>query len=366
MGEILVKIFTSSETPWFMALIIGGVSGWWALKRYRYEKHLEKFKETNANLFKDRKQEVLAAIATLSIFKRNPEFEKNTIDVLLSRLYTELDYDVINSILSTLIQDSNRKELLYIARGLQDINRNFFVQDYPTKQRVNDLNKAISKMEYSLQQASSPDYYKLITDGKAEMESFLRNKDQLLAQYNQDFINLASLHKYKLAWHKQVTADAYAMFLRKAYLSNPEEHLSVRLFQNDFNYVYMAEVKITETSISRSALASAIFAEVEFAKNNISRTDFFGSVFTQSGFSEGKIIDSIFEQNSFTQVQFKNIHFVNTQFTNCKFESTQFINCTGLTSQHFNHCTADALSKFPEGITIPVEAGTQTTGVTTP
>ncbi|XVJ66944.1 MAG: hypothetical protein HEQ40_12530 [Lacibacter sp.] len=366
MGEILIKILTSSETPWFMALIIGGVSGWWALKRYRYEKHLEKFKETNANLFKDRKQEVLAAIATLSIFKRNPEFEKNTIDVLLSRLYTELDYDVINSILSTLIQDSNRKELLYIASGLQDINRNFFVQDYPTKQRVNDLNKAISKMEYSLQQANTPDYNQLINDGKVEIESFLRNKDQLITQYNQDFINLASLHKYKLAWHKQVTADAYAMFLRKAYLSNPEEHLSVKLFQNDFNYVYMAEIKITETTVSRSALASAIFAEVEFAGNNISRTDFFASVFNQSGFYEGKIKDSIFERNSFTEATFKNIHFTNTQFTNCKFESTKFINCAGLTQQDFIQCTADVSSKFPEGVIIPVEASIPTTAVTTP
>jgi uncharacterized protein YjbI with pentapeptide repeats len=358
MWEILSKILLSDKTPWIIAAVSAGIGGWWAFKKIQYEKRLEKFKETNANLFKDKKQEVLAAIATLSIFKRNPEFEKNTIDVLLSRLYTELDYDVINSILSTLIQDSNRKELIYIANGLQDINRNFFIQKYPTDQRVNEVNNALLRLDDTMRLFSTPEYIDLVTKGKVDVELFVKNKDKIVSMYEEDFINLVSTHKYKLNWHKRVTADAYGIFLRKAYLANKakEEELIVNLFQNDFNYVYMAGFKTTETIISRSALASALFAEVEFYKNNISRTDFFASIFSDSGFYHGTIADSIFEKNKFEGIIFRNIQFEKTKFMGCTFNNAEFINCTGLTQEHFINCTTDDSSSFPMGVVIPKTA----------
>lgn len=379
MGEFFKQLISSSNTPWIVGIITAAITGIFSLRKVRYEKReennklredkkmeseklryekrLEKFKETNESLFKDKKQEVLAAIATLGIFKRDQEFEKNTIDVLLSRLYTELDYDVINSILSTLIQDSDRNELLNIADGLQDINRNFFIQEHPMRQRINDVDDAVKKIEMSSEIYKTEEYYKNVKQNLADAEVFVKNKEDALAKYKSDFQELIALHKYKLKWHKQVTADAYAMFLRKAYLANKNGELTVRLFQNDFNYVYMAEVTTTETSISRSALSSATFAKVDFNKTNFQKNDFYASRFYECGFRTGIINASIFEANHFDDVIFENIHFETTGFLNCTFTNTKFLNCSGLTQDSFTDCRyIGKQSIFPTGISIESNA----------
>src|SRR2546423_1711307 len=60
---------------YLVTLATAAISGWYGYSKYRYEKKLEKFKETNTDLFnKDDKQLVLAAIATLSIFKKDKQF----------------------------------------------------------------------------------------------------------------------------------------------------------------------------------------------------------------------------------------------------------------------------------------------------
>ena len=355
MWESLLSLLSGSATPWIIGVLSTLITGWWALKKLRYEKRLEKFKETNANLFKDRKQEVLAAIATLSIFKRDPEFEKNTIDVLLSRLYTELDYDIINSIISTLIQDSNRDDLLYIADGLQDINRNFFVQVFPMNQRVSDLNEAIKKLENGLKAETLP----VVTpdnepqEKNTESEIYLYNKNEVIKKYNEDFLDLFTLQKYKLVWHKQVTADAYAMFLRKAYLAKKGGSISMRLFQNDFNYVYMAEVTTTETHIERSAFGRATFAEVHFENIYAFKSSFSGSQILQSSFKNGTMKNISFSQVKFEEVLFENIDFENCSFDTTDFKACSFKNCNGLKQEHFKDAIQlDESSTFPPDIII--------------
>lgn len=355
MWESLLGLLSGSATPWIIGVLSTLITGWWALKKLRYEKRLEKFKETNANLFKDRKQEVLAAIATLSIFKRDPEFEKNTIDVLLSRLYTELDYDIINSIISTLIQDSNRDDLLYIADGLQDINRNFFVQVFPMNQRVSDLNEAIKKLETGSKEETLP----VVTpdnepqEKNTESEIYLYNKNEVIKQYNEDFLDLFTLQKYKLVWHKQVTADAYAMFLRKAYLAKRGGSISMRLFQNDFNYVYMAEVTTTETRIERSAFGRATFAEVHFENIYAFKSSFSGAQILQSSFKNGKMKNISFSQVKFEEVLFENIEFENCSFDTTDFKACTFKNCKGLKQEQFKDAIQlDESSTFPPGIII--------------
>jgi uncharacterized protein YjbI with pentapeptide repeats len=355
MWESLVNLLSGSATPWVIGVLSTLITGWWALKKLRYEKRLEKFKDTNANLFKDRKQEVLAAIATLSIFKRDPEFEKNTIDVLLSRLYTELDYDIINSIISTLIQDSNRDDLLYIADGLQDINRNFFVQDFPMNQRVSDLNEAIKRLEPDIKtEAPSAETPGNEPSSKnTETEIYLYNKNEVIKQYNEDFLDLFTLQKYKLVWHKQVTADAYAMFLRKAYLAKKGGNITMRLFQNDFNYVYMAEVTTTNTRIERSAFGRATFAEVHFENIYAFKSSFSGAQILQSSFKNGTMKNISFSQVKFEEVLFENIDFENCSFDTSDFKACSFLNCKGLKQEHFKDAIQlDESNVFPSGINI--------------
>ncbi len=353
MWEILLQLLSSSSTPWIVGIITALITGWWALKKLRYEKRLEKFKETNASLFKERKQEVLAAIATLSIFKRDPEFEKNTIDVLLSRLYTELDYDVINSILTTLIQDSNREELLYIARGLQDINRNFFTQVYPLNMRMNDIDNALKTLDESNRHFGNDTYSKMLADKKVDAEVFVRNKELVQKKYEAEFLDLFSYQKYKLLWHKQVTADAYAAFMRKAFLAKERGNLVMDLFQNDFNYVFMSEVTTTVTKIKRSAFGSATFAETNFFNIAFERNSFINAQIKESSFRNGSISETDFSKVNFEGVVFENIVFKNVQFHSTDFKRTRFINCSGLEQQDFTDAIYyDDECLFPNGIIV--------------
>lgn len=349
------ELLTSGTTPWIIAILSATIGSWWALKKLRYEKRLEKFKETNANLFKEKKQEVLAAIATLSIFKRDPEFEKNTIDVLLSRLYTELDYDIINSILTTLIQESNREDLLYIADGLQDINRNFFVKDYPMNQRISDINSSIKKLDESIKQfsANAAAYSDLIQSKQVEAEIFIRNKELVYKQYDADFGDLFAFQKYKLVWHKQVTADAYVMFMRKAHLAQKGGELAMNLFQNDFNYVYMAQVSTTDTKIVRSAFGYSLFVEVNLENVYLYKNSFSRARVFQTSFKNGRIEDNHFSYVNFENVVFENIEFKDCTFLSADFRKTSFINCTGLSQEQFNDSIRyDQECIFPTGISI--------------
>jgi hypothetical protein len=355
MWENLLGFFSGSTTPWIIGIISAAVTGWWALKKIRYEKRLEKFKETNESLFKEKKQEVLAAIATLSIFKRDPEFEKNTIDVLLSRLYTELDYDIINSILTTLIQDSNRSELLYIADGLQDINRNFFIQENPMNQRIIDLNAAIQKIEKTETEyiRDQQNYKELLGKKEVEPEVFLRNKNVLLQKYNEEFHEVFALQKYKLVWHKQVTADAYAIFMRKAYLTNRSGDLQMRLFQNDFNWAYVAEVNTTNTCIERSAFGYSLFVKVTMQNIIALDTSFVKSKFFQSRFVGGTMTEVDFSNVVFHDTVFEKIHFERCKFKVADFYSVKFINCKGLTQEDFESALRFSDEcVFPENIVI--------------
>lgn len=356
MWDILLQLLSSSSTPWIVGIITAFITGWWALKKLRYEKRLEKFKETNASLFKERKQEVLAAIATLSIFKRDPEFEKNTIDVLLSRLYTELDYDVINSILTTLIQDSNREELLYIARGLQDINRNFFIQEHPLNLRLSDMDNALKKLDESNRHFGNDTYKTLLADKKVDAEIYVRNKELVQKKYETEFLDLFSYQKYKLVWHKQVTADAYAAFMRKAFLTKERGNLVMDLFQNDFNYVYMAEVTTTVTKVKRSAFGYGTFAEADFFNITFERNSFVNAVIKESSFRGGSISDTDFSKVNFEGVVFENITFARTKFNTTDFRKTKFINCSGLQQEDFNDAICyDNDCTFPAGIVVEHE-----------
>ena len=417
MWEEINKLLQSNSAPWFIGIITAAITGLLAMRRLRfekrleneklreekrfeneklrYEKRLEKFKETNESLFKERKQEVLAAIATLSIFKKDPEFEKNTIDVLLSRLYTELDYDIINSILTTLIQDSDRDELIYIAEGLQDINRNFFVKAYPMNQRISDINAAIKIMKSSVKLYDTDEaaYIAQLNEQKAEEESFLINREAVVKKYNEDFSELFAYQKYRQVWHKQISADAYATFMRKAYLANKKSELVLHLFQNDFNFVYMAEVKATTSLIERSAFGNAVFVKVDFDHIDSYSNSFSGSQINESSFRNGRMVktnfpnvnlddavfsnlsftDSVFDESTllntvfdnikmknvhFTKVKFKHTRFENIEFENCSFKTadfmnTSFINCTGLQQAGFESSLRfDNECVFPDGIIV--------------
>jgi uncharacterized protein YjbI with pentapeptide repeats len=335
---------------YLVTLATAAISGWYGYSKYRYEKKLEKFKETNTDLFnKDDKQLVLAAIATLSIFKKDKQFEKNVTDVLLSRLYTELDYDVTNAIGNALLQYSNRNELIEIASKILEINRNFFVQTNPIKQRGYDIDKMMSDLNKLQTKAD--------TTSTDKSDIGLETKlDMARTSFQEALKVIFPKQQYELMWHKQTTADTYAMVIRRAHLEKVGEGLDIQLYQNDFNYVYMAQFKTSSCSLIRSALSAGVYADVDFLNISLIYQCYFQrSYFNDSSFVGGKMVDTTFDTSTFENVKFENMDFSKTTFYQCSFSRTRFVNCKGLDQVDFSGAIRkDESCEFPQGISVPL------------
>jgi uncharacterized protein YjbI with pentapeptide repeats len=347
------SFFTGANLTWIIGIISSIAAGLSALSKFRYQNKLELFKETNVNIFKQEKEEVLAAISTMSVFKKDSRFEKHTTNVLLSRLYTELDYDITNAICGALIQYSNRGELLDISSEVLNINRNFFVQTSPVNQMISDLDRSWSALnaessgtkDDSDKNASGETKDNL--QGSAEKETDLSKQPkqsateslgnlekamskELLDNYKQRSLTWLPKKRYELLWHKQITADTYSRILRRAYYSQPSgwnrmrqkfyrlirakgkynrfKELDMDFYQNDFNYVYMADFNTSSCSIVRSAMGSAVIVDVGFL--NIGRIS--GSSFLESALHNCRFRGGVAESD--------------TKFTNCKFYKGSFEN----------------------------------------
>lgn len=363
------SFLTGANLVWIVGILSSIIAGLNALAKYRYEKKLEQFKETNINLFKKEKEEVLAAISTLSVFKKDPRFEQHTINVLLSRLYTELDYDITNAICSTLIQYSNRQELLDISSEILDINRNFFVQSGPVTQMVSDLDRnwvslsqAVKEKQNGIAPAVVASDTAALTQKKdmaeqhrlsaSEPPSEIEKEisEDLLNNYRNRSMSWIPKKRYELLWHKQITADTYSRILRRAYYSKPNgwgrlwqryyrlmrakgkthrfKELDMNFYQNDFNYAYMADFNTSSCSLAWSAISSAVLVDVGF--NNISRisgTTFEGSKLYNCKFRGGSIDAASsfknckFYEGCFEDVLLKDVDFYGSDLNDFAFRS---------------------------------------------
>ncbi len=350
-----------------VGIISGVVAGIWAFYRFVYEKKLERFKEASTNVFSDDEDQVLAAVANLGVFKRDFFFERNTIDVLLTRLYKELNYNITNAITNALMQFSNRRELLYIAGEILGINRNFFFQTRPYKDMLVDINFQYERIK-KIKDNNLTDIYQL-----KEIEKETAIIDKRMERYGSEFMRLNEKVSYELLWHKQITADTYARIIRRAgalkipasviFLNYLKQillswdfhfygrRIPLNIYQNAFAYVHLVQFKTTTCSILRSGIENATIADITF--NNIH--DIYDSVFNKSSFNDcifnkGVIRQTLmlsinFLNTHFNKIDFRDVFFMNTNFTNCSFSE-----CTGLLPEHFVGALIDGKTVLPGNI----------------
>jgi uncharacterized protein YjbI with pentapeptide repeats len=353
---------------WIIGIISGLVTGIWAFYRFVYEKKLERFKEAATNIFSDNEDLVLAAVANLGVFKKDFLFEKNTIDVLLTRLYKELNYNITNAIANALIQFSNRRELLYIGNEVLGINRNFFFQNKPVKYMLGDINMQFTRIS----KIRSGNIEGIIDIKDIEKEKEILEKRQ--ARYVEAFMKLNENIGYELLWHQQVTGDTYARIIRRAgalkrqnsetffgYLKQVflswdfrfyGAKIPFNLYQNPFAYVHLVQFKTSSCSIRRSGFEKAIIADVEF--NNIDEIydcSFNGTYLNDCIFNKGIIRASLLTGASFFSIKFRKIEFRDIFFAGATFGKCEFTNCTGLTASSFYGASLDDKTILPASIT---------------
>lgn len=369
--------FVTTETnPWLVSAIIAAITALWAFYRFRYEKKLEKFKEAYEKLFVDDKQQKLSAIATLGVFKKDPLFEKHTIDVLISKLYTETDYDVTNAIGNALIQFSNRRELIYIASEILDINRNFHVQSKPYEYMAEDLGRAWDRL-----QRIRSNYYDFASGQAIEdielnkqvsesirIDKYLSPEKAGITESEQrilkEFTAINHKNRYEVLWGKQITADTYGRIIRRAanmrinlsqiffdYLYKAivlwdfkiyGRRFSIYMYQNTFSYSTLADFMTYKIEILRSALSNAVIADIHFNNIRIYDSNFMSAGIYNCVFNKGIIERSFFTRAVFDSVVFRDIHFEDIFFISVTLKNCRFENCTGLDAEHFYNAGYDS------------------------
>jgi hypothetical protein len=386
--------FLVNETnPWIISVLVAAITALWAFYRFRYEKKLEKFKEAYTSLFVDDKQLKLSSIATLGVFKKDPLFEKHTIDVLISKLYTETDYDVTNAISNALIQFSNRRELMYIANEILDINRNFYVQTKPYEYMARDLDSTLTRVTntrlgaYDYVPDDSPEN---ISKNDETYKLILRDKylaiertvvDDLQASIQNEYLPIHRRNRYELIWGKQLTSDTYNRIIRRAanmriygsavffeYLYKAfilwdfkiyTSKFELRLYQNDFSYSTFADIMLKKLELSRSSFQSAIIADVHIHKTEIFDTAFNKAGISSCTISNGRVHRSPFFFTMMDGVVFRNLHIEDFFLYGSRISHCRFENCTGLYATSFYNTTLDesTLSTLPETIQEQIKNG---------
>lgn len=350
-----------------LSTVIGSL---WAFYRFRYEKNLDRFTQANSDLFADDKQKKLAAIATLSVFKGDRMFGKSTTNVLLSKLYTETDYDITYAIGSALIQFSGQKSLLKIASEIAGINRNFFSQTSPYQARedaVANLFDRISKIKNN----SFSDIQDL---KEIEKENDLLEKRSSL--YKDEYLRLNDKLWYEIDAQEKITADAYARIIREAaakkffplvsffrYIKQVfwewnfsflEGKFPLYLYQNVFVNIQLVKINTSRCSIMRSDFERSTIADVYFNHPLIYDSTFAGSYFSDCVFHRGVVSSGLMINIEFKRTLFRKTHFKEIYFAGCTLKNCSFEDCKGLTASHFCGANIDketAQSLQTSGIT---------------
>jgi uncharacterized protein YjbI with pentapeptide repeats len=307
-------------------------TGYMGYRKYLDEKQFTYFRENIKNLFVKNKDELLASIAILGVYKNRKEYKKSTIDTLSNLLYTELDYDISNAIIGVLTQASELNELTYIVEKLIEINRNFFVQSYPLQSRQNDLKAGYEGLSGA---------YSELIEGKTDSGKLLTDTEAALKE---KWIKYKNMNDFELKWHKLATADVLAMILNKADKLNLSKNLKLDFYQNDFNYCQFAGLHLNDCSMRHSAMSTSLLFHIAFINLIINNSTFSRSSIQGCSFSGGEITSTSFINATFENVTFENTIFRDTFFFGATLRDCTFKNTKGLTSLHFYNC------KFPQAI----------------
>ncbi len=309
-------------------------TGYMGYRKYLDEKQFTYFRENIKNLFVKNKDELLAAIAVLGVYKNRKEYKKSTIDILSNLLYTELDYDISSAIVSVLTQASILDEFTYIVDKLIEINRNFFIQSYPIQSRQNDLKTEYKELSFA---------YSELLEGKNDSGKLLTNTEETLKAR---WIKIKSMNDYEIKWHKLATTDVLAMILNKADKLNFSKDLKLNLFQNDFNYGQFSGLHLNNCSILHSAISTSLLFHTTFENILVNDSTFSRSSIEGCKFSGGEITSTSFANAAFENVLFENTIFKDTFFFGADLTDCTFKNTKGLSRLHFYNCKISNNTKF--------------------
>jgi len=250
------------------------------------------------------------------IFKSKEKYYDETVDILINRISTELDYNVLNAIISSL-ERSDNTEYRRIMEKLLAIERNIFVQENVLKDRLRELEISIPK-----------------------------EKDKKR-------IKLLKEEQEELKMHQQAVSYTISLFLSKVSKSHPEK---IEFFRNSLNYVTIKGINLSNSVFDMSALSQSNILKTKFDGSKIEDTVFTFSNLTNSSFANCKeITDSLFDQVNLKDVDFSNSNFRDVFFAGSDLTNTNFTGVKGLHPEYFYKAKNIDKAKFDSEIETKID-----------
>ncbi len=358
--------FLSEHSTLIVAII--GLTGtlytaYIGFRKYLDEKRNKNYEETIKQLFSASKSERLAAVATLGVyiesslvlspilssirfFKnlfQSKYYQKNSITILINCIYTELDYDVLNAICSVLTQDRKNREIQFIVDKLISINKNFFIQDYPLKGRLDYAKNNLDVVKKEV--VGDPDEVNKVLNEQNIIQ--LKEKSKMLDEYTDRY--------NELSLHQQVSTDFLFMYLSEMSKVNETKNLNLVFFQNVFNYGQFSRCNLSKCSVIKTALSVCTLIHVKIENLDVIEDSVFSfSRLDSCIFKGGKISNSLFDKMNLNNTIFENITFNHTFFIGSDLSYTEFNNVTGLEPVHFYKANYQK-AKFDESFRVKIE-----------
>jgi|GEM_PF-3113078 len=263
----------------------------------------------------------LAAATNMGIFIKKGEYSNEAIDILINRLSTELDYNVLNAIKGSLEKKRGRDEYREVIVKLLGINRNMFIQKYPLETWKENSKEEYLQKENEYNNNLKAKINKTILDNiKEEM----KKKQGIYFERERDFS--------ELKMHEQVTADFISMFLEGT-KDNPIKDLN--FYQISMNKSLMIGLKLYDSKFKSSALSSSTINETDFDGSTIIDTVFTRSDLTKSSFKGSVITASLFDQATLKDVNFSGSELKDVFFAGSDLTASDFRGAKGLKPEYF-------------------------------
>lgn len=315
-----------------LAVVIPLILGYMEYKQAVQENQNKNFREIVSGLSSDAKQNRLASASNLGTFiKEGNPYYNEAVDILINMVAIESEIDVLQAIRSSLEQTSPEDHKMVIQKLLKLGRNSFIYKEYLEEKQKSDQRTTKNEFlkyqnllkdieEKSLQSKQKAVQMELEAYKQRYLESMKRQKESELIYSEQPF-------------RKERTAKfilSFLSFARKTPLKGLE------LYQNSWNYVVLADLKLPEISIIRSAVSSATIANVDFNHAKIENSTFFLSGLSNTDFSGSTIKATLFDQlKSLKNVSFKDVSFEDVFFTGSDLKGADFSSAKGLKPVYF-------------------------------
>lgn len=339
---------TSKGTPKFSTIfdilkIVGAIGGaigvfipvMTMVLQYRtstQEKLDTNFRTVVEKLSSEKNEDRLASASSMGTFIKKGVFKKGNYyneaaDILLNRLPIELDYNVLHAIIGSL-ENVEKEEYRKVVGKLLAIERNFFNQEYPLKQRYENAKKAFEDIEAELKEMENQ--YKE-TRSDTEKTKFDLLKDESV--YKWKTYQKREAEYKELEMHQQFISDAVSNFMGRVTKTFPIE--GINFFRNSMNKVTIIEINLPNAVIEKSAFSRSSIFNTKFTGSKIEDTVFTFSDLTKSIFADCTIATTLFDQTILKNVIFSGAEFKDVFFAGSDLSDTNFKGSTGLKPVYF-------------------------------